>query len=61
MSAATPPAAPCLAAELLRACAGNVFAVAALLDVTLATAQHYSRAAVPDAVRALVDAMNADH
>jgi integrase len=47
-----------IASELLRRCNGNVFAVAEMLDVSLATAQHYARGGVADAVRSLVDAMD---
>lgn len=49
-----------IASELLRRSHGNVFAVADLLDVTLATAQHYARGGVSDAVAELVTAMNTE-
>jgi integrase len=48
-----------IASELLRRCGGNVYAVADLLDVTVQTAQHYARGGVPDAVAALISAMDA--
>lgn len=48
-----------IASELLRRSGGNVFAVADLLDVTVQTAQHYARGGVPDAVAALITAMDA--